>query len=168
MTGHSSRVLISLGSNVGDRVSSLRAAVKALQAFGQIRSVSPVYETAPVGELNQPAFLNAAVEIETALEPLELLNAVKSIENALGRTPRTRWGPREIDIDLVLWGERTFRSETLTLPHPEFRNRCFVLAPLADIAPDARDPETGLRIVELLAREDAQGQVKKTDIMLSP
>lgn len=142
--------------------------MKALQAFGQICSVSPVYETAPVGELNQPAFLNAAVEIETALEPLELLNAVKSVENALGRIPRTRWGPREIDIDLVIWGERTFRSETLTLPHPEFRRRCFVLAPLADIAPNARDPETGLRIAELLAREDAQGQVNKTDILLSP
>lgn len=153
---------------MGDRASSLLAAVKALQAFGQIHAVSPVYETAPVGELNQPAFLNAAVEIETALAPLELLNAAKSVENALGRIPRTRWGPREIDIDLVLWENFTLTSETLTLPHPEFRKRCFVLAPLADIAPEARDPETGLCIAELFAREEAQGQVYRTDIALSP
>jgi len=146
----------------------LRRALDALKRFGQIIAVSPVYETAPVGELNQPAFLNAAVEIETALAPLELLNAVKSVENALGRVPRTRWGPREIDLDLILWGDLTLSSETLTLPHPEFRYRRFVLAPLADIAPDARDPVTGLRVAELLARSASQGQVLKTDIQLSP
>lgn len=162
------RVFLSLGSNVGDRAAQLSAGACALTTLGQIISVSPVYETAPVGELNQPAFLNATVEIETALAPLGLLNAVKSIENALGRTPRSHWGPREIDIDLVLWGDTVLTSESLTLPHPEFRNRRFVLAPLADIAPDACDPVTGMRIDALLAQPQAQGQVFKTDIKISP
>lgn len=161
-------VYLSLGSNVGDRAAQLRAALKALEASCQIQAVSPVYETAPVGELNQPAFLNAAVEIKTALGPLELLNAAKHVENALGRTPRTRWGPREIDIDLLLWGDVILQSETLTLPHPEFRKRMFVLAPLADIAPEARDPLSGMRVAELLAQPEAQGQVLKTDITLTP
>ncbi len=162
------RVWLSLGSNLGDRAELLRDAIRALKKLSQVCAVSPVYETAPVGQLNQPAFLNAAVEIETALAPLELLNAVKSVENALGRTPRTRWGSREIDIDLVLWPGYVLTSDALTLPHPEFRNRRFVLAPLADIAPDARDPISGLRVDELLARPEVQGQVTKTDISISP
>lgn len=160
------RVWLSLGTNLGERAAALRAAINGLRDFGDIRAVSPVYETAPVGELNQPAFLNATVEIETALAPLGLLNAVKSIENALGRLPRERWGPREIDIDLILWDGVTLRTPALTLPHPEFRRRRFVLAPLADIAPDAVDPETGLTVSALLARSEAQGQVVRTDIDL--
>lgn len=160
------RVWLSLGTNLGERAASLQAAVQGLRAFGDIRAVSPVYGTEPVGELNQPAFLNAAVEIETALAPLGLLNAVKSVENALGRLPRERWGPREIDIDLILWDGLTLRTPTLTLPHPEFRRRRFVLAPLADIAPDAVDPETGLTVSALLLRLEAQGQVVRTDIVL--
>ena len=162
------RVCLSLGSNVGDRAQHLRDAVKALESCGLVRAVSPVYETEPVGELNQPAFLNAAVEIETALEPLGLLNAVKAIENALGRLPRQHWGPREIDIDLVLWGNRVLSSGALTLPHAAFRTRRFVLAPLADIVPDQRDPVTDLSIAALLRQPEAQGQVFKTDIAICP
>lgn len=161
------RVWLSLGSNLGDRAQALRDAVKALEACGRVRALSPVYETAPVGELNQPAFLNAAVEIETALEPLGLLNAVKAIENALGRLPRQRWGPREIDIDLVWWEGVAMHSDVLTLPHPAFRTRRFVLAPLADIAPDLRDTQTGETVAALLLRPDAQGQVTKIDIRIS-
>lgn len=162
------RVFLSLGSNLGDRAQQLREAVYALRTLGQITALSSVYETEPVGELNQPAFLNAIVEIKTALEPLELLNAVKAIENALGRTPRQPWGPREIDIDIILHGGHRFAAPALTLPHPEFRNRRFVLAPLAEIAPDLTDPVSGTRIADLLARPEAQGQVFKTDISLSP
>ncbi len=162
------RVFLSLGTNVGDRADMLRQAVRALQSLGQITAYSSIYETEPVGELNQPAFLNAIVEIKTALEPLELLNAVKAVENALGRTPRQRWGPREIDIDIILHGGHLLATPALNLPHPEFRNRRFVLAPLAEIDPDLRDPSSDLRISDLLARPEVQGQVFKTDILLSP
>jgi 2-amino-4-hydroxy-6-hydroxymethyldihydropteridine diphosphokinase len=105
--------------------------------------------------------LNLAAEIETAFDPLELLNAAKAIERGLGRTPTVRWGPREIDIDLVLWGSRIVETESLVLPHKEFRTRAFVLVPLAEIAPDAVDPVTGLSVRELAGRPEAQGDVTK-------
>jgi len=162
------RVFLSLGSNQGDRAHLLCEAVRALHSLGQIAAFSSVYETEPVGELNQPAFLNAIVEIKTALEPLELLNAVKCVENDLGRTPRERWGPREIDLDIILYGDRLLATLTLKLPHPEYRNRRFVLAPLAEVAPDLIDPVSRLRIDALLALPEVQGQVFKTDISLSP
>jgi len=157
------RVHLSLGSNAGDRVANLRAALQALAGMERIRvgKVSSAYETAPVGYTDQPAFLNLAAEIETAFEPLELLNAAKDIERGLGRTPTVRWGPREIDIDLILWGSRTVETESLVLPHKEFRRRAFVLIPLAEIAPDALDPVTGLSVRELVGRPEAQGQVTR-------
>jgi 2-amino-4-hydroxy-6-hydroxymethyldihydropteridine diphosphokinase len=157
------RVHLSLGSNAGDRVANLRAALHALAGTERIRvvKVSSAYETAPVGYTDQSAFLNLAAEIETAFEPLELLNAAKDIERELGRTPTVRWGPREIDIDLILWGPRTVETESLVLPHKEFRTRAFVLVPLAEIAPDAVDPVTGLSVSELAGRPEAQGEVTK-------
>jgi 2-amino-4-hydroxy-6-hydroxymethyldihydropteridine diphosphokinase len=157
------RVHLSLGSNAGDRVANLRAALQALAGTERIRvaKVSSAYETAPVGYTDQPAFLNLAAEIETAFEPLELLNAAKDTERGLGRTPTVRWGPREIDIDLILWGSRTVETESLVLPHKEFRTRAFVLVPLAEIAPDALDPVTGLSASELAGRPEAQGEVTK-------
>ena len=157
------RVHLSLGSNVGDRITNLRTALQALNETGRIRvtKVSNAYETAPVGYTDQPAFVNLAAEIETALEPLELLNAAKDIERGLGRTPTVRWGPREIDIDLILWGSRIVETESLVLPHKEFRKRAFVLVPLAEIALDALDPVTGLSVRELVGRPEAQGEVTK-------
>ena len=158
---HSARVWLSLGSNLGDRGANLVEAVTALaQCPGiDVIATSSVYETEPVGETDQPPFYNMAVEIETDLTPLELLNAVKSVETQLGRQPTYRWGPRVIDIDLILWGQRQWESEELTLPHREFRNRAFVLQPLADIASDAVDPVTGMTVAEL-ARV-AGGRVSK-------
>ena len=157
------RVQLSLGSNVGDRLGWLRAAVEELDRWEgvRVRRVSCYYETEPVGRTDQPAFLNVVAEIGTALEPLELLNAVKTVESSLGRTPSRRWGPREIDIDIVLWGARVMRTERLTLPHAEFRTRAFVLAPLAEIAADAVDPVTGLTVAELAQRPEAIGRVTK-------
>jgi len=152
-------VFLSLGANLGDRTVQLRKALAALAAQPRITPVrvSRLYETEPVGHLNQPLFLNAVVEIKTDLDPLELLNAVKGIETELGRVPGERWGPRHIDIDIVLWGPLVLRTEQLTIPHERFRERAFVLCPLAELADDAVDPVTGRSIGALLAERGQEG-----------
>jgi 2-amino-4-hydroxy-6-hydroxymethyldihydropteridine diphosphokinase len=150
------RVLLSLGSNLGDRADYLRRAVEALASLPDTRlaAQSSIHETAPWGVTDQPSFLNLAVEIETALGPLELLNAVKAVEVRLGRTPGSHWGPRVIDIDLVLWQDKVMKTDALELPHPRFRERAFVLLPLREIAPDAVDPVTGRTVAELASALD--------------
>lgn len=155
-------VFLSLGSNLGDREGYLDRAVRALEDAPGIRvvSVSRIIESEPMGEVDQPAYLNMAVGIETTYEPLELLDRVKSLEQELGRTHTRRWGPREIDIDIVMWDDRTFSDDRLTVPHPEFRKRAFVLVPLAEIAPDAVDPETGKTVGELLVSPEAAGALR--------
>lgn len=152
-------IYLGLGSNSGDRQGSLQAAIRALNALEGVSVIacSPTYETAPVGVLDQPPFLNLAAEIETVITPLELLNAAKIIEGQLGRKAGPRWGPREIDIDLILWGDTVVDTSTLTIPHAEFRKRAFVLQPLSDIAPDARDPLTGMTVAELAAQPGVEG-----------
>ncbi|MDQ1256306.1 MAG: 2-amino-4-hydroxy-6-hydroxymethyldihydropteridine diphosphokinase [Candidatus Hydrogenedentes bacterium] len=158
------RVHLSLGSNMGDRLVYLRAALAALAGLDRTRvgAYSRVYETEPVGEVQQPRFLNMAVEIETALEPLELLDCIQGIETELGRMRELPWGPRTIDIDIVLWGAERIASDRLTVPHKEFRKRAFVLEPLAEIAPEAVDPETGMTVEELAAQDDLLGRAVGT------
>ncbi len=158
-------VQLSLGSNMGDRVSALQSALQALAAEETVTvlSHSHCYETEPIGIKDQPPFLNMAVEIETAVEPLELLKTVKGIEQHLGRKKTTHWGPREIDIDIILWGSLVFTSERLTLPHKEFRERAFVLVPMAEIAPEAVDPVTGETIATLARRPEVEGWIKKKE-----
>jgi len=157
------RVQLSLGSNVGVRQDHLRAALRALDAAVgvHVTRCSGYYETEPLGNTAQPAFLNLAVEIETDREPLELLRTVKEIERRLGRTPAARWAPRVIDIDIILWESRVLDSEVLTVPHKEFRKRAFVLAPLEEIVPDAVEPVSGLTIAELAARPEVEGRVER-------
>jgi 2-amino-4-hydroxy-6-hydroxymethyldihydropteridine diphosphokinase len=158
------RVLLSLGSNVGERARTIRAAIEAIGELEDTRvcAVSHGYESEPWGVADQPLYLNVAAEIETVLSPLELLNAVKAIERRLGRVPGgLKWGPRVIDIDLVLWGDAEVSSPELTLPHPEFRRRAFVLEPLAEIAGAAVDPVTGLTVAELARRPEVEGKVWK-------
>lgn len=135
------RSFLGLGSNVGDRWGHLRSAVDALRPHG-LRSVSPVYETEPVGGPEQGAFLNLVVELETALAPRELLDVCQALETAAERVRDVRWGPRSLDVD-VLWIEGvTVTEPDLVVPHPRMWQRRFVLAPLRDIAPDLVAPDT--------------------------
>ena len=128
-------VYIALGSNLGDRLANLRAAVALLAENGiDVVAKSSVWQTAPV-PADQPPFLNAAVRAETELAPLDLLDALKRIEWALGRRPERHWGPRPVDLDILFCGEEELVSERLTIPHERIVERNFVLAPLADVLP---------------------------------
>jgi 2-amino-4-hydroxy-6-hydroxymethyldihydropteridine diphosphokinase len=150
---------LGLGSNVGEPLANLRAAVDALPAHGvAVLAASSVYETEPQGEvLDQPDFLNAAIRIDTDLGPEELLDACKAVERDLGRdlAGGVRHGPRPIDVDLLLLGDLTYSSERLTLPHRDVLARRFVLAPLVELDPDLALPD-GTRVADALAA--LQGQ----------
>ena len=153
---------LGLGSNVGDRESHLGAAVAALREHGvQVRAISSLYETEPVGEvLDQPDFLNAVVEVRTELEPLELLDLCKAIEVEQGRMlGGPRHGPRPLDVDLLLLGDRELDDERLTLPHPQLRTRRFVLQPLLELAPDLALPD-GTRLSAAL---DSLGEGQRVE-----
>ncbi len=149
---------IALGSNLpsvfGDREATLREAAARIATLGTVLALSPFYDTDPVGYLDQPRFLNAALLLETPLAPLPLLRALLAIEQALGRdrTHALPNGPRPIDLDLLLFDGLLLHTPELTLPHPRMHERRFVLEPLAAIAPTLRHPTTGLPIADLLAR----------------
>jgi 2-amino-4-hydroxy-6-hydroxymethyldihydropteridine diphosphokinase len=152
---------LGLGANLGDRGAAIISALQALDAMVSVRltSLSGVYRSAPWGIMDQPDFLNMAALIETELQPLEVLKTVKALELASGRRVRERWGPREIDIDLLFYEDQEISSGDLILPHPGLFHRRFVLAPLVEIRPDrlirGRTPLQGL--MEL--PEDDKGDV---------
>jgi 2-amino-4-hydroxy-6-hydroxymethyldihydropteridine diphosphokinase len=152
MIQQQSVVYLGLGANLEDRLVTLRSAVASLDALEStcVSKVSGVYETEPWGLTDQPKFLNIAVEIETAFSPIELLRLLKDVETRLGRTPALRWGPRMVDIDIILWGDTLMQTRELTIPHVFFRDRHFVLTPLAEIAPHVVDPVTGNTVKALL------------------
>ncbi|MGQ9778297.1 MAG: 2-amino-4-hydroxy-6-hydroxymethyldihydropteridine diphosphokinase [Bacillota bacterium] len=145
-------VFLGLGANLGDRAANLAAAREALAPAVRIRKASRLYESEPVGLRDQPFFLNQVVEGETALRPGALLIYLKEIERRMGRLPGPRYGPRPIDLDIILFDDWVLAGADLVIPHPRFRERSFVLAPLAEIAPELRDPLTGERIAELWRR----------------
>jgi 2-amino-4-hydroxy-6-hydroxymethyldihydropteridine diphosphokinase len=129
-------VYLSLGTNMGDREENLKAAIELLRRKAGIfvQKISPVYETAPVGYVDQPSFLNIAIYARTTLTPFELLEACQSIENELGRVRTIRWGPRTIDLDILLYNNDNIETENLIIPHPRMFERAFVLVPLKDVA----------------------------------
>ena len=153
-------IYLGLGSNVGDRLSFLTQAISRLANEGIVSKISSVYETPPWGNEDQPVFLNACVQFQTKLEPESLLNKLKQIENELGRKGRERWGPREIDIDILFYGSEQINSQRLTIPHPLLHERAFVLVSLAEIAPDFVHPVLKKDIKELLTGVDTKN-IKK-------
>jgi 2-amino-4-hydroxy-6-hydroxymethyldihydropteridine diphosphokinase len=150
-------IYLGLGSNLGDRMGNLRAAVGALEPAVKPLALSPVYETAPWGYEEQDDFLNQVIRGETDLSPDELLKYVKAIERQLGRRPRFRYGPREIDVDILFFDDLHMESYGLNVPHPRIAERAFVLVPLADLAPDLHHPTLEKTVQELLAEVDTTG-----------
>lgn len=156
---------LGLGSSLGDRLEHLREALRRLESLGpgvRVTAISPVYESPHLGlhpgdAERYPAHLNCVVQIETTLAPEALLRRVQAVEAAGKRERSQRWGPRTIDVDMLLYGDRTLRTDALTLPHPGLAERAFVVCPLADLAPDLRLPN-GRKVADLLQSDSLRAQ----------
>ncbi len=160
-----SRVFIGLGSNIEPRLEYLLLAVNGLKNLGEIALVSSVYETVPVGGVAQPDYLNAVVELHSALGPLELAQKLKTLEKTIGRKERPRWHEREIDLDLLFYSDLIIESSELTIPHPEIPKRAFVLIPMRELAPELLHPVLH-RTMRDLCDEIKAADVRKTDSVI--
>ena len=159
-----SRCAIAAGSNLGDRLGHLNSAISGLNAVGVIVGISPVYETAPVGGPEQDPFLNAVVLIDTAHTPAGLLRELLLIERSRGRIRNERWGPRTLDLDLILFNQEVVDEPGLTVPHPQMSHRRFVLEPLLEVWPEAVMPDGSIITA---AEESVWGQeLVRTDLVL--
>ncbi|PHK48851.1 2-amino-4-hydroxy-6-hydroxymethyldihydropteridine diphosphokinase [Staphylococcus edaphicus] len=153
---------LGLGSNVGERMTQLEEAVSILnhKAGIEVTQTSPIYETEPVGYLDQPRFLNQCIEVHTSLNPHELLKACLDTEQQLHRVRDIRWGPRTIDVDILLYGEHTINETDLVVPHPRMKERAFVLIPLNDIAANMIEPNLNRKIGSLVTSDDSVKKYK--------
>ncbi|UXR69783.1 MULTISPECIES: 2-amino-4-hydroxy-6-hydroxymethyldihydropteridine diphosphokinase [unclassified Staphylococcus] len=147
---------LGLGGNIGDREAQIKEAIAQLDQHAQIDviAVSPMYETKPVGYVDQPDFLNVCVHVKTTLSAIELLDVALEVEAALHRVREVRWGPRTIDIDVLLYGQDIVETERVTVPHPRMTERAFVMIPLNDIAPHVIEPRSGKAIHTLVKPDD--------------
>lgn len=163
------RAVLALGSNLGDRRQNLQGAVDGLFAAPGLgfRAVSPVYETRPVGGPDQPDYLNAVIAVETALPARAILDRAHRVEDALRRVREVRWGPRTLDVDLIVVGDEISDDPELILPHPRAHERAFVLAPWRDIEPDAEIPGRG-RVTDLLGAIGLDGVRRAASSELRP
>ena len=153
---------LGLGSNIGDRKQQL---LKAIDLIGNIKGIkvtkqSSIYETAPIGYTDQPNFLNLCLEIETELSPQQLLKHCLDIEQQLHRVREIRWGPRTLDIDILLYSDNIIETDNLSIPHPRMQERAFVLIPLNDIASDKKDPRLNQKIRDLVFPDDTVKKYK--------
>jgi 2-amino-4-hydroxy-6-hydroxymethyldihydropteridine diphosphokinase len=147
--GYMTEVYLALGSNVGDSKVLIKQATELLSHQLSDIKQAPLYRSKAVGYTDQPDFVNTAVSGQTELEPKALLSFIKEVERQVGRTATFHWGPREIDIDIILYGDIILETEALTIPHPEFRQRDFVLRPLVDLNPDVLDPVSQQTVQDL-------------------
>ena len=156
-------VYIGFGSNIGDQLAHIQNAIHALSKTEGItlRKISSIYKTDPVGYEAQAQFLNGVAAIQTNLPPISLLHTLKNIETEVGRQHRIRWGPREIDLDILIYGDLCLQTEKLIIPHPEMHLRRFVLVPLAEIAPDVMHPVFQETIQTLLEHLEDDKSVHK-------
>lgn len=157
------KVFVGLGSNLGERETMIRSALTELDGLPHTKLVraSSLYDTEPVGEIEQPNFLNAVAQLDTALTARQLLWNLQLVEQRLGRVRTQKWGPRTIDLDLLLYGTLVLDEPNLKIPHPELAKRSFVLVPLVELDPLLVHPETGETLVSLLAKLDTRPPVKR-------
>jgi len=158
------KVFISIGSNLGDRKANCKRALVEMTKFSNIVKVSSLYETEPVGNENQPEFINLAAEISTDLSPYKLLRHLNEIEERLGRIRTEKWGPRTIDLDIIFYGDLILSDETLNIPHIEAHVRQFVLEPVCEIEPDLIYPGLGIPVCEVLQKIKDKKSVVKMNI----
>lgn len=152
-------IYLALGSNLGDRLQNLRDAVERLAPQVRVTKISGVYDTAPWGVIEQPRFLNLVLAGETELAPIQVLRLLKEIERAMGRQETVRYGPRVIDLDVLLYDDVIFENEVLQIPHPRMHERRFVLEPLAEISPEVVHPKLKKSARELL--DDLSAAIRK-------
>lgn len=145
---------LSIGSNIGDRLGSLRKAIQLLDKSDQIKVelVSSIYETDPIGYVDQACFLNAVIKISTSLQPEELLQACLQIELDLGRKRGIRWGPRTLDLDILLYNQENIETESLLVPHPRMQERAFVMIPLMELDPDIKLPNVNTSLDDIVEK----------------